>query len=200
VNAECILKCIHAGVGAVTASDVDMAARTGAVIFTFALKGPTQAVEKEARMKQVEMHHHQVVYALMEDMELVVTRCMELVKEEEVVGASTVVEVIPISTKGKGRGKTAYVAGVRVTEGMLHMDCRFRWMRDGVVLMDDLTLASMRHYQEKVSEIAKGQECGLNFHDHESETSSVGLDFKPEDVFQAYRVKHVPPKLQLARR
>ncbi|KDO21285.1 hypothetical protein SPRG_13584 [Saprolegnia parasitica CBS 223.65] len=184
VNDECELKRIHGGVGPVSTSDIDLAARTGATIFTFNTRHPG-SIDKDATRRKIDIRSHNVVYALVDDIEAVVTKEMTPVVAEEVVGAAEVLQVISINTKGRAK---ANVAGVRVTDGNLYADCTFRVLRQGEVVMDGASLESMRHYQEKISESAKGQECGLQFEDD--------VPFKQGDVLQAYRLNKVPPKLQ----
>ncbi|OQR93120.1 translation initiation factor IF-2 [Achlya hypogyna] len=184
VNDECELKRIHGGVGPVSTSDIDLAARTGATIFTFNTRHPG-SIDKDAQRRQVNIRGHNVVYSLVDDIEAVVTKEMTPVEAEDVVGAAEVLQVISINAKGRAK---AQVAGVRVTDGSLFADCTFRVLRQGEVVLDGAKLESMRHYQDKISESAKGQECGLQFTDP--------VPFQQGDVLQAYRLTKVPPKLQ----
>ncbi|ETV82003.1 hypothetical protein H257_05530 [Aphanomyces astaci] len=184
VSRECTLKCIYAGVGSVTTSDIDLAASTNATIFTFNTRQGA-LIEKDAQRKQVPIKAHNIIYALMDEIEMLVTSQMTHTDKEEPIGAAEVLEFIPINLKGR---RKASIAGVRVTDGTLVMDAKYRIVRDGHVVAEDLSLESMKHFQDKISESAKGQECGIQFTDDDAA-------FKAGDVVQAYRMVKVRPKL-----
>ncbi|KAF0699813.1 Aste57867_9654 [Aphanomyces stellatus] len=182
---ECVLKRIHAGVGPVTTSDIDLAVRTNATIFTFNTRQPG-TIDKEAHRKQVTIKSHNIIYSLMDDIETLLTDHMTHEEKEEPIGAAEVLEHIPINLRGRQK---ASIAGVRVTDGQLQLDAKYRIVRDGDVIATGLSLESMRHFQDKISESPKGQECGIQFADDDAARFKVG------DVIQAYRVVRVRPKL-----
>ncbi|ETV96166.1 hypothetical protein H310_10367 [Aphanomyces invadans] len=184
LSRECVLKCIFSGVGPVSTSDIDLAARTNATIFTFNTRQPS-LIEKDALRKQVAIKSHNIIYSLMDDIETLMTSQMTHLDQEESIGAAEILEFIPINLKGR---RKASIAGVRVTDGSLVMDAKYRIVRDGEVLSEDLSLESMRHFQDKISESPKGQECGVQFTDGE-------VTFKAGDILQAYRSIKVRPKL-----
>ncbi|CAK4623585.1 unnamed protein product [Aphanomyces euteiches] len=184
ISRECVLKRILAGVGPVTTSDIDLAVRTGATIFTFNTRQPSQ-IEKEAAHKQIEIKSHNVIYTLMDDIEVHLTSQMTHMDKEESVGMAEILQNIPINVKGRQK---AAIAGVRVTEGSIFLDATYRIIRDGEVVMDGLSLESMRHFQDKISESPKGKECGVQFRDDDAL-------FKVGDMIEAYRVVKVRPRL-----
>ncbi|OQR99475.1 translation initiation factor IF-2 [Thraustotheca clavata] len=184
INEECELKRIHGGVGPVTSSDLDLAARAGATIFTFNTRSPN-SIDKDAQRKKIDIRTHNVVYSLVDDIESVVTQQMTPVLEDQVLGSAEILQVISINTKGRSK---VNIAGSRVTDGSLFLDCSYRVLRQGQVIAEDSKLESMHHYQEKISESTKGQECGLQF--------TQDINFQQGDVLQAYKTNKVPPKLQ----
>ncbi|RHY33167.1 hypothetical protein DYB32_001804 [Aphanomyces invadans] len=167
LSRECVLKCIFSG-----------------VVWCDQMRVVVEALCVGPR-KQVAIKSHNIIYSLMDDIETLMTSQMTHLDQEESIGAAEILEFIPINLKGR---RKASIAGVRVTDGSLVMDAKYRIVRDGEVLSEDLSLESMRHFQDKISESPKGQECGVQFTDGE-------VTFKAGDILQAYRSIKVRPKL-----
>lgn len=176
---EAVIKRIVAAVGPVSSSDVEMAQATGATIYAFNIKHPG-TIDREALEKSVSIRQHRVVYTMLDDIKDLLRDNLSGVEESEVIGTAEVLQSIPITTSGR---RTTNIAGCKITMGNMTMQAKYRLIRDGETLADGISMESMRHFQEKVGEVTKGQECGLLFD---------GLDsFQPGDVLQAYVVKVV---------
>ncbi|RLN46989.1 hypothetical protein BBJ29_006669 [Phytophthora kernoviae] len=177
---EAAIKCIQSSVGPVTSSDITMAEVTGATIYTFNIKHPA-SIDQEALQKQVSLRQHRVVYSLLDDIKELLQDNLGGVVVHDVIGSAEVIQSIPISTSGS---RTTNIAGCKVTSGSLNMQAKYRLVRDGETIIENVDMASMRHFQQKVAEVNKGQECGLQL---------AGTDdFKPGDILEAYtsRVRH----------
>nr|CCA18792.1 translation initiation factor IF2 putative [Albugo laibachii Nc14] len=171
---EVAIKRIASDIGTITSSDITVAETTGAIIYAFDLKQPT-SIEKEAMQKNVSIRSHNIIYHLLEDIKGLLQQNLAQVVEKNVVGSAEVLQAIAIS--GSSRN-LARVAGCRVIAGKLNVSSKFRLLRNGTTLIDDLSVRSMQHFQDQVNEISKGHECGLRFD---------GLDdFEPGDIIEAY--------------
>jgi len=180
---EAAIKCIMSAVGPVTSSDIAMAEATGAIIYSFNIKHPG-SIDQEALHKQVTLRQHRVVYSLLDDIKELLQDNLKGVVVHDVIGSAEVVQSIPISTSGS---RTTNIAGCKVTSGSLNMQAKYRLVRDGEIIIENVDMASMRHFQQKVSEVNKGQECGLQL---------AGTDeFQPGDILEAYTTKVVKPEI-----
>ncbi|KAG3164243.1 Translation initiation factor [Phytophthora idaei] len=180
---EAAIKCIMSAVGPVTSSDLVMAEATGATIYTFNIKHPA-SIDQEALQKQVTLRLHHIVYSLLDDIKELLQDNLKGVVVHEVIGSAEVIQSIPISTSGT---RTTNIAGCKVTSGSLNMQAKYRLVRDGETIIENVDMASMRHFQQKVSEVNKGQECGLQL---------AGTDeFQPGDILEAYTTKVVKPDI-----
>ncbi|TYZ60887.1 hypothetical protein PybrP1_001459 [[Pythium] brassicae (nom. inval.)] len=176
---EAVVKRIMAAVGPVSSSDLEMAQATGATVYAFNIKHPG-TIDREALEKSVSIRQHRVVYSMLDDIKELLRDNLAGREETEVIGAAEVLQSIPITTSGR---RTINIAGCKITMGAMNMQAKYRLIRDGETLADGLSMESMRHFQEKVGEVTKGQECGLQLDGHDS--------FQPGDVLQAYVVKVV---------
>ncbi|KAL7682070.1 putative small GTP-binding protein [Plasmopara halstedii] len=182
-NNEAAIKCIMAAVGPVTSSDIVMAEATGAIIYSFNIKHPA-SIDQEAQHKQVTLRQHRVVYSLLDDIKELLQEKLKGVLVHEVTGSAEVIQSIPITMSGT---RTTNIAGCKVISGSLKMQGKYRLVRDGEIVVDNIDMASMRHFQQKVAEVNKGQECGLQL---------VGMDnFQPGDLLEAYTIKLVKPEI-----
>ncbi|KAE8879385.1 Translation initiation factor [Phytophthora fragariae] len=180
---EAAIKCIMSAVGPVTSSDLVMAEATGATIYSFNTKHPA-SIDQEALQKQVTLRQHRVVYSLLDDIKELLQDNLQGVVVHDVIGSAEVIQSIPISTSGN---RTTSIAGCKVTSGSLNMQAKYRLVRDGETIIENVDMASMRHFQQKVSEVNKGQECGLQL---------AGTDdFQPGDILEAYTTKVVKPEI-----
>lgn len=180
---EASIKCIMSAVGPVTSSDLVMAEATGATIFSFNIKHPS-SIDQEALQKQVSLRQHRVVYSLLDDIKELLQENLKGVVVFDVTGSAEVQQSFPISTVGT---RTTNIAGCKVTSGSLNMQAKYRLVRNGKIIVENADMASMRHFQQKVSEVNKGQECGLQL---------AGTDeFQPGDILEAYTIKIVKPDI-----
>ncbi|EEY60007.1 translation initiation factor IF-2, putative [Phytophthora infestans T30-4] len=180
---EAAIKCIMSAVGPVTSSDLVMAEATGSTIYSFNIKHPA-SIDQEALQKQVTLRQHRIVYSLLDDIKELLQDNLKGVVVHEVIGSAEVIQSIPISTSGT---RTTNIAGCKVTSGSLNMQAKYRLVRDGETILENVDMASMRHFQQKVSEVNKGQECGLQL---------AGTDeFQPGDILEAYTTKVVKPEI-----
>uniref|UniRef100_M4BSZ9 Tr-type G domain-containing protein n=1 Tax=Hyaloperonospora arabidopsidis (strain Emoy2) TaxID=559515 RepID=M4BSZ9_HYAAE len=180
---EAAIKCIMSAVGPVTSSDLAMAQATGSTIYSFNINHAA-SIDQEALQKEVTLRRHRVVYSLLDDIKELLQENLKGVFVHEVIGQAEVIQSIPISTSAT---RSTNIAGCKVTFGSLNMQAKYRLVRDGDTIVENVDMVSMRHFQQKVSEVNKGQECGLQL---------VGTDdFQPGDMLEAYTTKMVKPEI-----
>jgi translation initiation factor IF-2 len=162
---------IHSGIGAITESDVMLAAASNAIIIGFNVR-PDAAARKAAEEEQVDIKIYGIIYDVLDDLEKALKGMLEPVQREELLGTCEVKQIFRV--KGVGT-----VAGCIVTEGVIRRNAKARLVRDGVVIYDG-EINSLKRFKEDVKEVAKGYECGLTLKDFN--------DIKPGDIIEAYEI------------
>ncbi len=162
---------IHSGIGAISESDVMLAAASNAIIIGFNVR-PDAAARKAAEEEQVDIKIYGIIYDVLDDLEKALKGMLEPVQREELLGTCEVKQIFRV--KGVGT-----VAGCIVTEGVIRRNAKARLVRDGVVIYDG-EINSLKRFKEDVKEVAKGYECGLTLKDFN--------DIKPGDIIEAYEI------------
>lgn len=162
------LKFLLQAPGDVTASDVDLAVASKAIIFGFNVKVPG-SVKSHADNKGVEVRIYRVIYELIDDMRSAMEGLLEPVEEQIPIGAA---EVRAIFSSGSGR-----VAGCMVTEGKVVSGCGVRITRNRKTVYVG-TLDSLRRVKEMVKEVNAGLECGIGVEDF--------LDWEVGDAIETF--------------
>ncbi len=168
------LNIIHAAVGDITESDVNLAAAAGAVVIGFSNRIDV-AARRAAEATGVEVRVYKVIYELLDEVQRAITGMLEPEMVESVLGHAEVRQLFRA-------GKTT-IAGSYVADGVLQRSARARVLRGGERAFDGL-IASLRRVKDDVREVRAGIECGLvleNFND-----VAVG------DVIEAYALQPKP--------
>jgi len=162
---------IHSGIGAITESDVMLAAASNALIIGFNVR-PDASARKAAEEEDVDIKIYGIIYDLIDDLEKALKGMLTPKEREVLLGICEVKQIFRI--KGVGT-----VAGCMVTEGVIRRNAKARLVRDGVVIYDG-EITSLKRFKEDVKEVAKGYECGLMLKDFN--------DIKPGDQIEAYEI------------
>ena len=171
-NDEVRVRVIHAGVGAISKSDVDLADASNAIIIGFNVR-PDNIAKEEAAATKVEMRMYRVIYDAINDVSDAMKGMLAPKYREVALGELQVRQVYKISSVGT-------VAGCRVTNGKITRDSKIRVVRDGIVIAED-EIASLRRFKDDVKEVAEGYECGV--------TLAKFSDVKEGDVYEAFRME-----------
>jgi translation initiation factor IF-2 len=150
---------IHAAVGAVSESDVNLAIASSAVIIGFNVRADAQA-RKLAESSAVDIRYYNIIYEAVDDVKAALGGLLSPEKKENVLGTAEIRQVFRIS-------KVGAVAGCMVTDGLVKRSARVRILRDNVVIHDG-ELDALKRFKDDVKEVKSGFECGLsfkNFHD-----------------------------------
>ena len=152
VDEDAKVRVLHTGVGAVTESDVLLASASEAVIIKFSI-GSEPSAERLADRMGVEIRNYNIIYQLIDDIELALHGMLEPVFAEVIVGRAEIRELF-----GGKRG--AQIAGCRVTEGRMVRNGAVRVTRAGESVAQT-TISSLRHFRDEVNEMNSGTECGI---------------------------------------
>ncbi len=159
-NEEAKIDIIHAGVGAITESDVTLAdASDNAIILGFNVR-PTGSVKNKAKQLGVQIKTYSIIYDLIDDVKALLSGLLSPIIKEEALGQAEVRETFNVP-------KVGTVAGCMVTDGKIERNAKARVIRDGVVIYDT-KIASLKRFKDDVKEVSKGYECGImleNFND-----------------------------------
>ena len=171
-NDDIKVRVLHAGVGAITESDVTLAAASGAPIIGFGVRPNAKArqlVEKE----KVRMMYYDVIYHLTEEIAKEMAGELGPEKIEHVVGRAEVKEVFKSGKKDKA-------AGLLVMDGVIRKGLHARLTREDVIV-SATTIASLRRFKDDVDEVRAGLECGVVLEDTN--------DIKPGDNLEVFEIE-----------
>jgi len=165
---------IHSGVGAISESDVLLAAASNAIIVGFNVR-PERTAAVLAEKEKVDIRLHTIIYELTEEIQRAMAGLLEPVIKEVTLGKAEVRETFRIP-------KVGVVAGCFVQDGRLTRDSEVRLLRDNVVVYTG-KVASLRRFKEDVSEVKSGFECGVSI--------SNFSDVKQGDVIEAFMTQKI---------
>ena len=151
-NDEVRVRVIHAGVGAISKSDVSLADASNAIIIGFNVR-PDAVAKAEAEQAGVEMRMYRVIYDAINDVSDAMKGMLAPKVREVALGEAQVRQVYKISSVGT-------VSGCRVTSGKITRDAQLRLVRDGIVICED-AIASLKRFKDDAKEVAEGYECGI---------------------------------------
>ena len=173
-NDEVQVKAIHGGVGAITDTDVLLAAASNAIIIGFNVR-PVSGAESLAEKENVDMRTYTIIYKAIEDIQAAMCGMLDPDIVDEDTGKAEIRETYRISGVGT-------VAGCYVTNGKIYRNCKARIVRDGIIV-HECELATLRRFKDDVKEVAEGYECGMSFVNYN--------DIKEGDIVEAYITKEV---------
>ncbi|MEP5938337.1 MAG: translation initiation factor IF-2 [Erythrobacter sp.] len=166
------VRVLHAGVGAITESDVGLAAASNAPIIGFNVR-PNPKARELVKRDNVEMKYYDVIYHLTEEIAKEMAGELGPERIENVVGRADVKEVFKSGKKDKA-------AGLLVTEGVIRKGLHARLTREDVIV-SATTIASLRRFKDDVDEVRSGLECGVVLEDTN--------DIQPGDSLEVFEVE-----------
>ena len=169
---------IHKAVGAISESDILLAAASDAIIIGFQVR-PMTSARKLAEKEEIEIRLYSVIYDCINELKSGIEGMLEPEQKEVVTATAEVQETFKIS-------KVGTIAGCIVREGKLQRSAKVRVIRDGIVIYTG-ELGSLKRFKDDVKEVALGQDCGLNIQGYN--------DIKIGDVVEAYTIEEIKRKL-----
>ncbi|MBS2937475.1 translation initiation factor IF-2 [Nocardioides sp. J2M5] len=176
VGDEVSLRVIDRGVGAITETNVDLAAASDAIIIGFNVRPQGKATEMADR-EGVEIRYYTVIYQAIEEIEAALKGMLKPEYEEATLGQAEIREIFRSSRAGN-------IAGCMVTSGVIRRNAKVRVIRDGSVVQDNLDLASLRREKDDASEVREGFECGLVLRNFQ--------DIKIGDIVESFEMREIP--------
>ncbi len=176
-NAEARVKVIHGAVGAVTESDVMLAAASKAIIIGFNVRPDDRAVNA-ARQQNVEIKTYRIIYEAVDDIKAALQGMLKPKFEEIILGKAKIQAVFKVPKIGN-------VAGCQVIDGKLERRHKARLIRDGSVLWEG-DLSSLKRFKDDVREVTNGQECGIGLEGYN--------DIKENDVIESFTMQEIKPE------
>ncbi|MBO1031724.1 translation initiation factor IF-2, partial [Tessaracoccus sp. SD287] len=152
VGDEVSLRVIDRGVGAITETNVSLAAASKAVILGFNVR-PTAHAAQMADRENVDLRYYSVIYAAIDEIEAALKGMLKPIYEEKQLGMAQIREIFRSSKFGN-------IAGCMVTSGLMRRNAKARLIRDGVVIQET-SIASLRRERDDATEVREGYECGL---------------------------------------
>jgi len=172
---EVKINILHAAPGGITEGDVVLAEASNAIIIGFNVV-PEEHASKTAEAKGVEIRLYNVIYRITEDLEKSMVGLLEPEEIEKALGRVTVRNTFKISRIGT-------VAGCYVSSGYASKNAKMRLIRDNIVLKDNLSVESLKHFKDDVRDVKAGLECGIKI---------AGFDdVKVDDVLEFYEIVKV---------
>ncbi len=173
-NDEVRVNVIHKAVGAISESDILLAAASDAIIIGFQVR-PSANARKLAEKEQIEIRLYSVIYDCINEIRDGIEGMLAPEKKEVIVGSAEVQQTFKIS-------KVGTIAGCIVKEGKIQKANKVRLIRDGIVVYEG-ELGSLKRFKDDAKEVLTGMECGLNIENFN--------DIKVGDVVESFTVEEI---------
>ncbi len=166
---EVAVNVVHKGVGAVTESDINLAAASDAIVIAFQVR-PTAQANRLAEQENIEIRSYSIIYDAIEEVKSAMEGLLAPKVEKRTVCNVEVREVFKISGVGT-------IAGCYVLDGKISRNTKVNLIRDGIVTFTG-ELASLKRFKDDVKEVASGYECGMNLKNYN--------DIRVGDIIEGY--------------
>lgn len=172
------IELLQAGVGAITESDVNLAAASDAVILGFHVSTDDKARQASEKLG-IEIRSYHIIYELLDDVRAAMEDRLSPILREQVVGKAEIRQIFTFSKIGK-------IAGCMVTSGTIKRTTPLRLYRDGVVIYTG-KMSTLRRIKDDVREVREGFECGVTIENYD--------DIRVGDVIECYEISQERRKL-----
>jgi translation initiation factor IF-2 len=171
---EVKVQVVHAAVGGISESDVNLAIASKAVIIGFNTRADAGA-RKLAENNGIEIRYYNIIYDAVDEVKAAMAGMLAPEQKEEVIGSAEIRQVFRVS-------KVGAIAGCMVTSGIVRRNARVRVLRDNVVVFTG-ELDSLKRFKDDVREVKEGFECGLNIKNYN--------DINEGDLLEFFEIKEV---------
>ena len=165
---------LSGGVGALSESDISLAAASNAIVIGFNVRAIPQARDL-AKRDGVEIRYHSIIYELIDEVKAAMGGLLSPDTQEDFIGYAEIRQVFSVSKVGK-------IAGCYVTEGVIKRGCKVRLLRDNVVIHEG-SLKTLKRFKDEVKEVKDGFECGMAFENYS--------DIQEGDVIECFEIKEI---------
>ena len=171
---EVRVQVVHAAVGGISESDVNLAIASNAVIIGFNVRAD-QSAKKIAEHNGIDIRYYNIIYDAVDEVKSALSGMLAPEKREEIIGMVEIREVYSISRIGK-------VAGCMVTEGFVRRDAQIRQLRNNVVIWTG-SLDSLKRFKDDVKEVKSGFDCGI--------TLRGNNDIEVKDQLEVFEIREI---------
>ena len=168
------VRVLHSSVGAITETDVLLAAASNAIIIGFNVR-PERKASELANREKVDIRLHTIIYNVVDEIKRAMQGVLEPVFKETYLGTAEVRNAFRIP-------KVGAIAGSYITDGKITRNAEIRLLRDNVVIFEG-KIASLKRFKDDASEVARGYECGIGIQNFN--------DIKVGDVIEAFVTEKV---------
>ncbi|HEY7534701.1 MAG TPA: translation initiation factor IF-2 [Thermodesulfobacteriota bacterium] len=175
---KCLVRIIHAGVGAINETDVVLASASNAVIVGFNIRPDMKAIEA-ADKEKVSLELHTIIYDVIDRIKGAMEGLLEPMIKERIIGHAEVKATFHVS-------KVGTIAGCYITDGKFVRGNNIRVVRDGVLVFEGKN-SSLKRFKDDVREVQSGYECGIGIENFN--------DIKVGDTFEMYTFDEIKQKL-----
>ena len=177
-NDQVRIKVLRYSVGAITESDVLLAAASNAIIIGFNVR-PERKAQEMAEQEKVDIRLHSIIYELQDEMKKAMTGLLDPTIKESYLGRAEVRDTFRIP-------KVGTIAGCQVLDGLIKRDSEVRLLRDNVLVFTG-KISSLKRFKDDASEVRTGMECGIGIHNYN--------DVKKGDIIEAFLTEKVATQL-----
>ena len=171
---EVRVQLVYAGVGGISESDVNLAIASKALVIGFNVRADANA-RKAAETNDVQLNYYNIIYDAVDDLKAAMSGMLAPEQREEALGTAEIRTVFVAS-------KIGTVAGSYITSGQVTRGCRFRLLRDNVVIYTG-EVESVRRMKDDVKEVKEGFECGIKLKNYN--------DIREGDVLELFEIKEI---------
>ncbi|TWT04563.1 translation initiation factor IF-2 [Planomicrobium sp. CPCC 101079] len=171
------VKIIHTGAGAITESDIALAAASNAIVIGFNVR-PDVNAKRAAEAEGVDIRLHRIIYKVIEEIEFAMKGLLDPEFEEKIIGQAEVRSTFKVS-------KVGTIAGSYVIEGKITRDSGVRVIREGIVVFEG-EIDTLKRFKDDAKEVAQGYECGITIKNFN--------DVKELDIIEAYVMEEIKRK------
>ncbi len=171
---EIKVQLVYAGVGGISESDVNLAIASKAIVIGFNVRADAGA-RKTAEANGVQLHYYNIIYDAVDELKAAMSGMLAPEQREEVIGTAEIRTVF-VATK------IGTIAGSYITSGQVTRGCRFRLLRDNVVIYTG-EVESVRRLKDDVKEVKEGFECGIKLRNY--------TDIKEGDQLELFEIKEI---------
>ncbi|MEK1114345.1 translation initiation factor IF-2, partial [Mycobacterium ulcerans] len=171
VDDEVALRVIDRGVGGITETNVNLASASDAIIIGFNVRAEGKATEL-ANREGVEIRYYSVIYQAIDEIEKALRGMLKPIYEEVELGRAEIRALFRSS-------KVGLIAGCMISSGVVRRNAKARLLRDNIVVVENLSIRSLRREKDDVTEVREGFECGM----------TLGYsDLKEGDFIESYEL------------
>ncbi|MEI6509331.1 MAG: translation initiation factor IF-2 [bacterium] len=173
-STEMVIETMHAGVGAITESDIDLASVTASMVLGFNVR-PDSMAKKASEREGIEIRTYDLIYELVTDLEGCIRGRCEPRIEEKPMGRAVIRKLFRVP-------KLGFIAGSYIQDGKVERNSKARVVRDNIVI-GETKVTSLRRFKEDVRDVASGYECGIGL--------DKATDLREGDLLEFYTLQQV---------